>query len=126
MIFTGVTWIDDDFENSIDYTVIIKNGERNVVKMAPHYQILFPVIDDDQEYNALKGRFKEHIEIYLNRLDIINMDTKIDDVFDYLNDKVDKDGFKSYCTITWENDERIFTATKRFTSLVVVGYAKKH
>jgi hypothetical protein len=38
---------------------------------------------------------------------------------------MDVDGFKSYFTVTWENDEHKFTATKRFTSLVMVSYYKK-
>jgi hypothetical protein len=122
--FTGVTWTDDDFEDCVEFTSIIKNGKVDWVNMAPHYQILFPVIDYD-EYNSLTGRFKEQIDRYLKRLDIVREDPEEGVVFDFLNDKKDADGFKSYFTITWENDEHIFTATKRYTSQVIVGYEKK-
>ena len=122
--FTGVTWTDDDFEDCVEFTSIIKNGKVDVVNMAPHYQILFPVIDD-AEYNSLIDRFKEHIDQYLKRLDIVREDPEDGVAFDFLNDKKEKDGFKSYYTITWENDEHRFTATKRYTSHVIVGYEKK-
>jgi hypothetical protein len=122
--FTGVTWRDDDFQDSVEFTSIIKNGKEEVVKIAPHYQILFPVIDDD-EYNRLSIRFGDHIELYLNRLDIIKDDPIEGQVIDILNDKKDEEGFKSYITITWENDKHRFTATKRYTSQVMVGYEKK-
>ncbi|MCX6255111.1 MAG: hypothetical protein NTV31_11625 [Bacteroidia bacterium] len=122
--FTGVTWTDDDFEDSIDFTLIIKNGEFKVVKMAPHYQILFPVIDDE-EYKSLTSKFKEQIDLYLNRLDIVREDSKEGVVFDFLNDKVDKDGFWSYYIIVWEDGKQRFTATKRFTSQVTVDYHRK-
>ena len=122
--FTGVTWTDDDFEDCVEFTSIIKNGKEDVVNMAPHYQILFPVIEDD-EYKALTGRFKEVIDLYLNRIDIVREDPDEGVVFDFLNDKKDAEGFKSYYTIMWENDEHIFSATKRYTSQVIVGYEKK-
>ena len=123
--FTGVTWTDDDFEDCVEFTSIIKNGKEHVVNMAPHYQILFPVIEDD-DYKALTSRFKEVIDLYLNRIDIVREDPDEGVVFDFLNDKKDAEGFKSYYTIMWENDEHIFSATKRYTSQVIVGYEKKH
>jgi hypothetical protein len=122
--FTGVTWTDDDFQDSVEFTSIIKNGKEEEVKIAPHYQILFPVIDDD-EYNRLSIRFGDHIELYLNRLDIIKDDPIEGQVIDILNDKKDEEGFKSYITITWENDKHRFTATKRYTSQVIVDYHRK-
>jgi len=122
--FTRVTWTDDDFEDSIEFTTIIKNGKEDDVKMAPHYQILFPVIDDE-EYNSLTHRFQEIIDLYLSRIDILRADPTEGFVFDFLNDKKDRDGFKSYYTITWENDEHVFKATKRYTSQVVVDYRRK-
>jgi hypothetical protein len=121
--FSGVTWTDDDFETSIDFTFVLNDGIREFLNEAPHYQILFPVIDDD-EYNSLAPKFVEQINKYLQRLDIVRVDTE-EIVFDFLNDKEDKDGFKSYYTITWENNEHRFTATKRYTSQIIVGYEKK-
>lgn len=122
--FNGCTWIDDDYEDAKDYTFILRNGIYEYVDMAPHYQILFPVIEDE-EYNSLQSRFVKQIEIYLQRIDIIKMIAEEDIVFDFLNDKVDQDGFVSYYTITWENEFHKFTATKRYTSQVIVGYEKK-
>ena len=122
--FTGVTWTDDDFEDAVEFTSIIKNGIEDVVKMAPHYQILFPVIDDE-EYNSLTDRFKEQIDLYLNRLDIVREDPKEGVVFDFLNDIKDNDGFRSYYIIVWEDGRQRFTATKRYTSQVIVDYQKK-
>ena len=122
--FTGVTWTDDDFEECVEFTFIVKNGKREVIKMAPHYQILFPVIDDE-EYNLLTDRFKEQIDLYLNRLDIVREDPKEGVVFDFLNDKKDNDGFRSYYIIVWEDGRQRFTATKRYTSQVIVDYHRK-
>ncbi len=122
--FTGVTWTDDDYENAIEFTSIIKNGEEDVVKMAPHYQIFFPVIEDE-EYNSLCERFEKQINLYLNRIDLVNEGEDEESDFDILNDKEDEEGFKSYFTITWENDKHIFRATKRFTSMVAVDYQRK-
>jgi hypothetical protein len=48
-----------------------------------------------------------------------------DIVFDFLNDRKDQDGFVSYYTITWETGIHKFTATKRFTSQVIVDYQRK-
>ncbi|MEX0981353.1 MAG: hypothetical protein WD577_11135, partial [Bacteroidales bacterium] len=123
--FTGVTWTDDDYENAIEFTSIIKNGEEDVIKMAPHYQIFFPVIEDE-EYNRLAIKFDEQIYSYLNRIDLVNEDKDDESDFDILNDKTDEEGFKSYFTITWENDKHIFRATKRYTSMVVVDYQRKN
>ncbi len=123
--FTGVTWTDDDYEDAIEYTSLIKNGEVELVKIAPYYQIFFPEIND-VDYHSLKGRFKEQINLYLNRIDLVNEGKDDESVFDILNDKKDEEGFKSYFTITWENDKHIFRATKRFTSMVVVDYQRKN
>jgi hypothetical protein len=82
------------------------------------------VIKDD-EYNRLAKKFRNHIELYLRRLDILNCDPNEEQVFDILNDKEDDEGFKSHWTITWENDEHLFTATKRYTSHIIVDYKKK-
>ncbi len=122
--FTRVTWTDDDFEDCIEFTSIIKNGKEDYINMAPHYQILFPVIDDEN-YNSLIPRFQEIINQYLSRIDILKADPVEGIVFDFLNDKKDSDGFTSYYTITWENDEHVFKATKRYTSMVVVDYRRK-
>lgn len=122
--FTGVTWNDSDFETCIKYTLIIKNGEYEVVKMEPEYQVFFPVIEDN-EYKRLSSRFRDHIALYLKRLDILKNDPIDGYKIDILNDKKDSDGFKSYFVIIWENGEHRFTATKRFISQVVVGYEKK-
>jgi len=122
--FSGCIWIDDDFENARDFTFILKNGIYDYIDMAPHYQILFPVIEDD-EYNSLKDRFVRQLEIYLKRIDVIRKDAEEEVVFDFLNDKEGQDGFVSYYTITWENDIHRFTATKRYTSQVIVDYQRK-
>jgi hypothetical protein len=122
--FTGVTWNDSDYYDCIKYTLIIKNGKYKIVKYEPEYQYFFPIIEDD-EYKRLAERFREHIDLYLKRLDIVNDDPVERELIDFLNDKEDNEGFKSYCTITWENDEHLFTATKRFTSHIIVDYKRK-
>lgn len=119
-----MTWNDSEYYDCFKYTLIIKNGEYDVVKYEPEYQILFPVIEDD-EYNRLAKRFRDHIELYLKRLDIIKDDPVEGQVYDILNDKEDTEGFKSYYIITWENEEHLFTATKRFTSHIIVDYKRK-
>ena len=125
VIFSGCTWIDDDYYDAIDYTFVLVNGTYEYVDMAPHYQILLPVINDE-EYNSLANRFVKQIEIYLQRIDIIRKDSENEVFFDFLNDKEEQDGFVSYFTITWENDIHKFTATKRFTSHVIVDYQRKN
>ncbi len=121
--FSGITWIDDDYENAIDYTFILKAGSYEYVKMAPHYQIFFPIIKDE-DYKRLAEKFSEQIHHYLNRIDLVIEDVGDESTFDFLNDKEDEEGFKSYVTITWENEYHKFTATKRFTSHVIVDYQR--
>ena len=125
--FTGVTWNDSDFYNSVSDTIVYKNGHGKVIKVEPYYQFLYPVIDDEI-YNKLVERFIEEVRLYIKRIDIIKED--VDDpvdgtVFDFLNDIEDDNGFKSYYTITWENDQHKFTATKRLTSNILIHYEKK-
>jgi len=122
--FSGCTWIDDDYYDAVDLTFILKNGFYDYVDKAPHYQILFPFIEDE-EYISLKNRFQKHIENYLQRIDIIRKDSENGVVFDFLNDIEEQDGFSSYFTITWENEYHKFTATKRATSHVMVDYERK-
>jgi hypothetical protein len=123
--FTGVTWTDDDYYDSIDFTYIVKNGDLKVVKEEPHYQYLCPYIEDD-EYDRLAIKFLDHVNQYLVRIDLIHAEPDEEAVFDFLNDKTDAEGFRSYYTITWENDYHKFTATKRFTSHVIVDYQRKN
>ncbi|MEX0981043.1 MAG: hypothetical protein WD577_07880, partial [Bacteroidales bacterium] len=123
VIFSGTTWIADDYESAIDYTFILKDGSFEFIKRSPHYQILFPVIKDE-EYNRLSIKFCEQIYQYLNRIDLVNEDA--DSTFDFLNDKEDEEGFKSYFTITWENKDHKFIATKRHISFVAVDYQRKN
>jgi hypothetical protein len=123
--FSGVTWIDDDYENAKDIYFILKDGSFEYINMLPHYQILLPVIEDD-EYKMLAKRFIEHIYRYLKRIDIVVADQDEGLIFDSLNDKNDNNGFKSYYTIIWENDEHFFKATKRYASQVIVEYRTKN
>jgi len=121
--FSGVTWNDDNYESAIDYTFSIKNGEREFIREAPHYTILFDE-KDDKEYNTLKDRCREHILQYLNRVDNIKEDPEDGVFFDKLNDDEEEDGFISYLTITWANKEHYFSATKRYTSIVLVLHSR--
>jgi hypothetical protein len=122
--FTGVTWIDDDYYDSIDYTYIVKNGDFKIAKKEPHYNFMYQPLEND-EYKPLLKKFIKQIFQYLERIDVIHEDPNDSTVFDFLNDKADKDGFQSYFTITWENDIHKFTATKRFTSLIIIDYQRK-
>lgn len=70
-------------------------------------------------------RFIEHLQLYLKRLDVVIKDANNKTYFDILNDNLDENGFKSYYTITWENAEHKFTATKRYTSEISIDYKKK-
>lgn len=123
-IFTGKTWIDSDFSDCFCYTLVIKNGEYFVIDYEPYYQYMFPDIED-VEYNRLSTRFKEHIDKYIKRLDIVLEEQESGKEYDILNDKKDDEGFISHYTITWENDQHLFTATKRYTSEIIVSYEKK-
>ena len=123
--FSGCTWIDDDYENTTDYSFVLREGIYEYVDMAPHYQILFPAIEDE-EYNSLRSSFIKQIGSYLKRIDIKKKVAENVVDFDFLNDKIDKEGFVSYFTITWENDIHKFTATKRFASLIIVDYQRKN
>jgi hypothetical protein len=121
--FSGVTWNDNDLESAIDLTFIIKNGKRVVLSKTPHYKILFPD-KEDEEYNALKDRCREHILQYLYRVDNIKEQSQNGVSFDKLNDEEEDDGFISYFSITWANKEHYFEATKRYTSLIIVHYCR--
>lgn len=123
--FSAVTWNDSDYYDRIIYSIIIKNGVYEVVNREPEYQYFSPVIDND-EYNKLSRKFKDHVDIYLKRIDIIRKDPIKGTIFDFLNDNEDNDGFRSYYTIVWENHGHKFIATKRFTSHVIVEYQKKN
>jgi hypothetical protein len=122
--FTGVTWIDDDYYDSIDYTYIVKNGDFNVVKEKPHYNFMYPPIENDV-FKILLKKFIQHVIQYLERIDVIYENPNEGLVFDFLNDKTDQEGFRSYVTITWENQDHKFMATKRFTSFVSIDYQRK-
>jgi hypothetical protein len=123
-VFTGVTWNDSDYYDCKKYTLIIKNGEYEQVKCEPFYVYGFR-INDYEIPEGLFERFEKHLERYIERIDIVHRDTNKGEVFDFLNDKEDQDGFRSFYTITWENDKHKFTATRRFTSQVMVDYQKK-
>ncbi len=50
-------------------------------------------------------------------IDLVQEDKIEGTVFNFLNDKKDKNGFKSYFTIVWVNGEHRFTATTRYDTL---------
>jgi hypothetical protein len=122
--FTGETWNDSDYYESIKYTLFIQNGKCIQLMMEPNYTYQLPT-SYDVESEMLLQRFVKHLEVYLKRIDVIKEDPLKGTYFDFLNDREEKDGFRSFYTITWENDKHIFTATKRFTSYIVVDYQKK-
>ena len=122
--FTGRTWINDNILEYRIYTAIIKNGIESIVDVEPGYSFLFPPIDDE-EYQSLIEEFKKHVDNYLKRIDLFHKGSDQGFEYNFLNDKVDDNGFKSYYTITWGNDKHIFTATRRYPSLVMVDYQRK-
>ena len=122
--FTGVTWNDSDYYDCIKFTLVIKNGEYKQVKCEPCY--LYGLRMNGYEIpKGLFERFKKHLKRYIERIDLVHPDPIKGEVFDFLNDKEDQDGFRLYYTITWENDKHKFTATKRFISFIMVEYQKK-
>ena len=121
--FTGRTWIDDNFEEYRIYTAIIRNGIESIVDVEPGYTFLFPPIDDEEYHGLIEG-FKKHVDNYLKRIDLFHENSERGFEYDFLNDKVDDNGFKSYYTITWGNDKHIFTAKRRYPSLVIVDYKR--
>jgi hypothetical protein len=123
--FTGITWNDSDIYDRIKYTLIYKNGECKQVNCEPGY--VYGVYNDNyyEMPTDLFERFKKHLHRYIERIDIVREDIEEGVVFDFLNNKPDEDGFMSYYTIIWENDEHKFTATRRFTSQIAIKYEKK-
>jgi len=122
--FTGVTWNDSDYYDCMKFTLVIKNGDYKQIKCEPCY--LYGIRMNKYEIpEGLFERFQKHIERYIERIDLVHRDPNKGEVFDFLNDKEDLDGFRSYYTITWENDKHKFTATRRFTSQIMVEYQKK-
>lgn len=123
--FTGITWEDSNIYNRIKYTLIFKNGGCKQVNCEPGYVYGF---NNDNYYEMptdLFERFKKHLDRYIERIDIVRENIEEGVVFDFLNNNPDEDGFMSYYTITWENDEHKFTATRRFTSEITIKYEKK-
>lgn len=123
--FTGVTWNDSLYYHCIEFTLIINNGEYKQVKSEPHYTYALLSCNMDEIPKGLYKRFRDHFKCYSERIDIIHRDPINGEVFDFLNDKRDQEGFSSFYTIIWENEEHKFTGTKRCESFVEVTYQRK-
>ena len=120
--FTAKWHWNDDIENSIDYTVEFKDGRRKVLGIEPGYYFYMRGDISPSDEHAMA--FRDHVLEYLNRLDYVN---KINGCFeiDILSNEKDKYGYISQITITSENDEYKWIATRTGISFIEVSVEKK-
>jgi hypothetical protein len=104
------------------FTTEYRNGECRELGMEPDYGFCYPSNVDFIEEERLA--FQNHVLKYLRRLDIVKKG-EYGFILDKLNNEKDANGYESYITITYENDQYKWTATKKGISLVEVSVEKK-
>jgi len=120
--FTAKWHWDDDYYDRIIYSYEYKNGQCKVLGIEPEYLFFnHPEIKwNDEHYMA----FRDHVLEYLKRLDIVK---KVNGCFelDKLNNERDEYGYESQITITYENDQYMWTAERTGISFIEVSVEKK-
>jgi hypothetical protein len=120
--FTAKWHWGDDVDNRIVYTVEFKDGKHKVLGIEPDYFFFMPgnISPSDEHAKA----FRDHVLEYLNRLDYVNK-VSGDFEIDILSNEKDRYGYKSQITITYENDQYKWTATRTGISFIEVTVEEK-
>ena len=120
--FTAEWHWDEDYYDCILYLFECKNGEFKELGLKPGYGFLYPSSIPVNKEEQLA--FQNHVLEYLNRLDIV-VEKDRHFTLDKINNKKDKHGYKSYFTITYENELYKWTATRTGTTCVEVSIEEK-
>jgi len=121
--FTAECHWEHLYYDRITYFFEYKNGKCKETAREPGYVFIGPLVEelpDGEDFSA----FRDHVLQYLERLDIVK---GAEEGFriDKLNNEKDKHGYESYITITYENDQYKWTATKKGISYILVSVEKK-
>lgn len=120
--FTAECHWDHLYYNRFTYFFEYSNGECKQTAREPGYVFFCPIegLPDGEYYSV----FRDHVLQYLKRLDIVKGEEEGFRI-DKLNNEKDKHGYESYITITYENDQYKWTATKKGISYILVSVEKK-
>lgn len=120
--FTAEFNWDSEYYNRRIYFLEYKNGECRQLGIEPGYLFMCPEreIFNEEHYSALR----EHVLEYFKRLDIVKAKNGEFDI-DTLGESQNQYGYKSYITITYENDIYKWTATRVSLSMIEVACEKK-
>jgi hypothetical protein len=120
--FTAEFNWDSEYYNRKIYFLEYKNGECRQVGIEPGYLFMCPEreIFNEEHYSALR----EHVLEYFKRLDIVKAENGKFEI-DTLGESQNQYGYKSYITITYENDIYKWTATRVSLSMIEVACEKK-
>ncbi len=115
------TW-DSEYYNRKIYFLEYKNGECRQVGIKPDYLFMCPEHEtfNEEHYSALR----EHVLEYFKRLDIVKAENGKFEI-DILGESQNQYGYKSFITITCENDIYKWTATRIGLSMIEVTCEKK-
>jgi len=121
-------WDDDDYDR-IRYTYEYKNGECKELGFKPGYLFVYPVniILNKEHYLAFqdhRSAFQDHVIKYLERVDLVKDKDGKYKINKLIYEK-DLYGYKSYLTITYENDLYKWTATRKWVTWIEVTFEKK-
>ena len=120
--FTAEWCWDEDYYDCILYLFECKNGEFKELGIKPEYGFYYPSSIPVNKEEQLA--FQNHVLEYLNRLDIV-VEKDRHFTLDKINNKKDKHGYKSYFTITYENELYKWTATRTGTTCIEVSIEEK-
>ena len=120
--FTAEFNWDSEYYNRIIYFLEYKNGECRQLGIEPGYLFMCTEreIFNKEHYSALQ----EHVLEYLKRLDIMKAKNGEFDI-DTLGESLDQYGYRSFITITYENNIYKWTATRVSLSMIEVACEKK-
>src|ERR1035437_421164 len=120
--FTAEFNWDSEYYNRRIYFLEYKNGECRQLGIEPGYLFMCPEreIFNEEHYSALR----EHVLEYFKRLDIVKAENGKFEI-DTLGESQNQYGYKSYITITYENDIYKWTATRVSLSMIEVACEKK-
>lgn len=119
--FTATTWDDTAYYFRVLYTTVYHRGMHHEINMKPGYVFSYPCMLDEE----LKRRLIAHIKLYLERIEKTTYNKYGEKDFDLISHKEDIDGFSSYLTITWENEDHRFIATNKCGYMFDIEYKSK-
>jgi len=119
--FTATTWEDTEYYDRVIWRVIYHSGKWNEISKKPGYVFTYPINSDEE----LTKKFMARINLYLERIERTRHNIKGEKEFDLISHEKDNDGFSSYLTITWENQDHRFIATNKYGYMFEIEYQNK-